>query len=89
MLSKVLYLSSYIYQGKHRVKLNNKYDFKNETLTNQIKVCQIKIMEQVSNKSLMVPWAKMVKSSKEGEWSQDKKWSRMELSTDGPNFVKS
>ena len=47
MLSKVLYLSSYIYQGKHRVKLNNKYDFKNETLTNQIKVCQIKIMEQV------------------------------------------
>ena len=43
----------------------------------------------ISNKSLMVPWAKMVKSSKEGEWSQDKKWSRMELSTDGPNFVKS
>ena len=43
----------------------------------------------ISNKIVLVPWAKMVKSSNEGLWLQNRKWSRIELSADGFNFFKS
>ena len=41
----------------------------------------------ISNKIVLVPWAKMVKSSNEGLWLQNRKWSRIELSADGFNFL--
>ena len=42
----------------------------------------------ISKKNLLVQWIKMLKSSKEGEWSQNKKWSRMEPSSDGLTLFK-
>ena len=33
-------------------------------------------------------WAKMVKSSKDGSWKQNKRWSRTELSVEGLTFLK-
>ena len=42
----------------------------------------------ISNKIVLVPWAKMVTSSNEGLWLQNRKWSRIELSADGFNFFK-
>ena len=42
----------------------------------------------ISNKTLLVPWARMVKSSNEGSWLQNRRWSRIELSADGLTFLK-
>ena len=42
----------------------------------------------ISNKNLLPPWVKMMKSLKEGEWSQNKRWSRMELLTNGLTLLK-
>ena len=33
-------------------------------------------------------WAKMVKSSKDGSWKQNKRWSRTELSVESLTFLK-
>ena len=43
----------------------------------------------ISNKNWLVPWARMVKSSNEGSWLQNRRWSRIELSADGLTFLKS
>ena len=42
----------------------------------------------ISNKNLSVPWARMVKSSNEGSWLQNRRWSRIELLADGLTFLK-
>ena len=42
----------------------------------------------ISNKNLLVPWTKMMKSSKEGEWSQNKKCPSLRLSTDDLTLLK-
>ena len=41
----------------------------------------------ISNKNLLVPWAKMVKLSNERLWLQKRRWSRIELSADGLTFL--
>ena len=41
----------------------------------------------ISNKNLLVPWARMVKSSNEGSWLQKRRWSRIN-SADGLTFLK-
>ena len=42
----------------------------------------------ISNENLLVPWAKMIKSSKEREWSQNKRWSHRKLSSDNLTLLK-
>ena len=42
----------------------------------------------ISNKNLLVPLVKMVKSSNEGSLLQNKRWSPIELSADGFTFLK-
>ena len=42
----------------------------------------------ISNKNILVPWAKMLKSSNEKSWLQNRRWSRIKLSTDGLTLLK-
>ena len=42
----------------------------------------------ISNRNLLALWARMVKSSNEGSWLQNRRWSRIELSADGLTFLK-
>ena len=42
----------------------------------------------ISNKNLLDPWARMLKSSNEGSWLQNRRWSNIELSADGLTFLK-
>ena len=42
----------------------------------------------ISNKNLLFPGVIIVKSSKDGLWSQNNKWSRTELSADGLTLLK-
>ena len=42
----------------------------------------------ISNRNLLVPWVRMVKSSNEGSWLQNRRWSRIELSADDLTFLK-
>lgn len=42
----------------------------------------------ISNEDLLLPRAKMMKSSKGGDWSQNKKWSSLKLSTEGITLLK-
>ena len=42
----------------------------------------------ISNKNVLVPWAKIVKLSNAGSWLQNKKCSDIELSTDDFTFLK-
>ena len=42
----------------------------------------------ISNRNLLVSWARMVKSSNEGSWLQNRRWSRIELSAAGLTFFK-
>ena len=41
----------------------------------------------ISNKKLLASRAKIMKSSNEGSWLQNKRWSRIELSADGFHFL--
>ena len=42
----------------------------------------------ISNKNLLVPWARMVKSTNEGLWLQRRRWSRLKLSAESFTFLK-
>ena len=42
----------------------------------------------LSNKNLLVPWARILKSQNEGSWLQNWRWSNIELSADGLTFLK-
>ena len=42
----------------------------------------------ISNRNLFVPWTRMVKSSNEGSWLQNRRCSRIEISADGVTFLK-
>ena len=48
----------------------------------------INMLFLISDKNLSVPWARMVESSNEGSWLQNKRRSRIELSAKGLTFVK-
>ena len=42
----------------------------------------------ISDKNLLVPWARMVKSSDERSWLRNRRWSCIEHLADGLTFVK-
>ena len=42
----------------------------------------------ISDKNVSVPWARLVKSSNEGSWLQNRKWPRIKLSADSLTFLK-
>ena len=41
----------------------------------------------ISNRNVLAPWARMVSSSNEGSWLQNRRWPRIELSADGLTFL--
>ena len=50
--------------------------------------CLINKLSLNSNRNLLVPWARMVKSSNEGSWLQNRRWSHIGLTAEGLTFLK-